>query len=29
MPKDAYEMSEAEVRSRVITLGFDGDERSS
>ena len=27
MPKDAYEMSEAEVRSRVITLGFDGDER--
>ena len=27
MPKDAYEMSEAEVRSRVITLGFGGDER--
>lgn len=27
MPKDAYEMSETEVRARVITLGFDGDER--
>src|SRR6476659_8780074 len=27
MPKDAHDMSEAEVRSRVITLGFDGDER--
>jgi hypothetical protein len=27
MPKDAYEMSETEVRSRVITLGFEGDER--
>jgi hypothetical protein len=27
MPKDAYEMSEAELRSRVITLAFDGDER--
>ena len=27
MPKDAYEMSEAEVRSRVITLAFRGDER--
>jgi hypothetical protein len=27
MPKDAYEMSETEVRSRVITLGFSGDER--
>ena len=26
MPKDAYEMSEAEIRSRVITLGFGGDE---
>src|SRR6185503_369507 len=26
MPKDAYEMSEAELRSRVITLGFSGDE---
>ena len=27
MPKDAYEMSEAELRARVITLGFEGDER--
>ena len=27
MPKDAYEMSEAELRARVITLAFDGDER--
>jgi hypothetical protein len=27
MPKNAYEMSEAEIRARVITLGFDGDER--
>jgi len=27
MPRDAYEMSEAELRSRVITLAFDGDER--
>lgn len=27
MPKDAYKMSEAELRSRIITLGFDGDER--
>ena len=27
MPKDTYEMSETEVRSRVITLGFGGDER--
>ena len=27
MPKDAYEMSEAEIRSRIITLAFDGDER--
>ena len=27
MPKDAYEMSENEIRSRVITLGFDGDEK--
>jgi len=26
MPKDAYEMSEAEIRSRVITLAFGGDE---
>jgi hypothetical protein len=27
MPKNAYEMSEAEIRARVITLGFGGDER--
>ena len=27
MPKDAYEMTEAEMRSRVITLGFGSDER--
>ncbi|HEY6806708.1 MAG TPA: hypothetical protein VI306_24225 [Pyrinomonadaceae bacterium] len=27
MPKNAYEMSEAEIRARVITLGFAGDER--
>jgi hypothetical protein len=27
MPKDVYEMSEAELRSRIITLGFGGDER--
>jgi len=27
MPKDAYEMSEAEIRRRIITLGFGGDER--
>ena len=27
MPKDPHEMSEAELRARVITLGFDGDER--
>jgi hypothetical protein len=27
MPKDAYKMSDAELRSRIITLGFDGDER--
>jgi hypothetical protein len=27
MPKDAYEMSEGELRSRIVTLGFDGDER--
>ena len=27
MPKDAYEMNESEVRSRVITLAFGGDER--
>jgi hypothetical protein len=27
MPKDAHEMSENEIRSRIITLGFGGDER--
>jgi hypothetical protein len=27
MPKDAYEMSEIEMRSRIITLAFGGDER--
>ncbi len=27
MPKDAYEMNEGEVRSRIITLAFGGDER--
>ena len=27
MPKDAYEMSETEIRSRIITLAFGGDER--
>jgi hypothetical protein len=27
MPKDAHEMTEAEMRARVITLGFGGDER--
>jgi len=27
MPKDAHEMSEAEIRARVVTLGFGGDER--
>jgi hypothetical protein len=27
MPKDPHEMSEAEIRSRVITLAFGGDER--
>jgi hypothetical protein len=27
MPKDAHKMSEAELRSRVITLAFSGDER--
>lgn len=27
MPKDPYKMSEAELRSRIITLAFDGDER--
>jgi hypothetical protein len=28
MPKDPYQMSELEVRSRVITLAFEGDERA-
>ena len=27
MPKDAYEMDEKEIRARVVTLGFGGDER--
>jgi hypothetical protein len=27
MPKDAHEMSENEIRSRIITLAFGGDER--
>ncbi len=27
MPKDPYEMSEAELRRRIVTLAFDGDER--
>lgn len=27
MPKDAHKMSETEVRSRIITLGFGGNER--
>ena len=27
MPKDAYEMSDTEIRSRIVTLAFDGDER--
>ena len=27
MPKDAYELTEAEMRARVITLGFGSDER--
>lgn len=26
MPKDAYEMNESEIRSRIITLAFGGDE---
>ena len=26
-PKDAYEMTQNEIRSRIVTLGFDGDER--
>lgn len=28
MPKDAYEMDETEIRSRIVTLAFDGDERN-
>lgn len=27
MPKDAHEMSENELRARILTLAFDGDER--
>jgi hypothetical protein len=27
MPKDAHEMSENEIRSRILTLAFGGDER--
>lgn len=27
MPKDAHEMSENEIRARILTLGFGGDER--
>jgi len=27
MPKEVKEMSEAEIRARILTLGFDGDER--
>lgn len=27
MPKDAYEMDESELRSRIVTLAFGGDER--
>jgi hypothetical protein len=27
MPKDTHEMSENEIRSRILTLAFDGDER--
>jgi hypothetical protein len=27
MPKDPYEMSDLEVRSRIVTLAFEGDER--
>jgi len=27
MPKDPHEMSEAEIRSRIVTLAFNGDER--
>jgi len=28
MPKDAQEMNENEIRSRIVTLAFDGDERA-
>jgi hypothetical protein len=28
MPKDAYEMDESEIRSRIVTLAFGGDERA-
>src|SRR5215216_2452478 len=28
MPKDAYEMDESEIRSRIVTLAFGGDERN-
>lgn len=27
MPKDAYEMNDTEIRSRIVTLAFGGDER--
>ena len=27
MPKDAYEMNETEIRKRILTLAFNGDER--
>jgi len=27
MPKDPYEMDESELRSRIVTLAFGGDER--
>ena len=27
MPKDAYEMDESEIRQRIVTLAFGGDER--
>src|SRR4026207_692769 len=27
MPKDAYEMNESEIRARIVTLAFGGDER--
>jgi hypothetical protein len=28
MPKDTHEMNENEIRSRIVTLAFDGDERA-